>query len=184
MLQCTMESGMIEAVREIRVPRGRDSLKTQEVKMQDEMARQARDVLTAVTKSEVPAEVQAFAQESVAKARDAYTKWNAGAEKGAKALEELIHLAQSSAKSVGEQALGNVHANTDAAFDAAGQLARARTLQEAVQLQAKFVQTKMGIAGAQGKALFELTLKIAKEVADGLIAIAASTAGDFKKSIA
>lgn len=63
-------------------------------------------------------------------------------------------------------------------------MARARTLQEAVQLQAKFVQTQMGIASAQGKALFELTLKIAKEAADGLFAIAASTAGDFKKSIA
>ena len=101
--------------------------------MQDEMVRQARDVLTAVTKSEVPAEVQALAQESVAKARDAYTKWNAGAEKSAKALEELIHLAQSSAKSVGEQALGNVLANTEAAFDAAGKLTRTRTLQWALR---------------------------------------------------
>ena len=152
--------------------------------MQDQLVRQARDVLTAVAKSEVPAEVQVLAQESVAKARDAFAKWNAGAEKGARALEELIHLAQSGTKSVGEQALGNVLANTEAAFDAAGKLTRTRTLQEAVQLQAEFVRTQMGIAGAQGKALFELTLKVAKEAADGLIAIATSTAGDFKKSIA
>ena len=152
--------------------------------MQAQMVRQARDVLTAVAKSEVPAEVQVLAQESVAKARGAYAKWNAGAEKGARALEELIHLAQSGTKSVGEQALGNVLANTEAAFDAAGQLARTRTLQEAVQLQAELVQTQMGIAGAQGKALFELTLKVAKETADGLVAITTSAVGDFKKSIA
>ena len=148
--------------------------------MQDQMVRQARDVLTAVAKSEVPAEVQALAQESVAKARDAYTKWNAGTEKSATALQELIHLAQSSAK----QALGNVLANTEAAFDAAGQLARARTLQEAVQLQAEFVQTQMGVAGGQGKALFELTLKVAKEAADGLTAITTSTVGNFHKAVA
>ena len=152
--------------------------------MQDQMVRQARDVLTAVAKSEVPAEVQVLAQESVAKARDAYTKWNAGAEKSATALQELIHLAQSSAKSVGERALGNVLANTEAAFDAAGQLARARTLQEAVQLQAEFVQTQMGVAGGQGKALFELTLKVAKEAADGLTAITTSTVGNFNKAVA
>ena len=42
----------------------------------------------------------------------------------------------------------------------------------------------MGIAGAQGKALFELTLKVAKETADGLVAITTSAVGDFKKSIA
>ena len=120
----------------------------------------------------------------MAKARDAYAKWNAGAEKGARALEELIYLAQSGTKSVGEQALGNVIANTEAAFDAGGELTRTRTLQEAVQLQAEFVGTEMGIAGAQGKALFELTLKVAKETADGLVAITTSAVGDFKKSIA
>ena len=152
--------------------------------MQDQMVQQARDVLTAVAKSEVPAEMQVLAQDSVAKARDAYAKWNAGAEKGARALEELIHLAQAGTKSVGDKALGNVLVNTEAAFDAADRLARAKTLQEAVQLQADFVQTQLGIAGAQGKALFELTLKVAKTTADGLVAITASAVGDFKKSIA
>jgi hypothetical protein len=184
MLQCTKASGTIEAVRVDIVPRGRDSLKTQEVKMQDQIARQARDVLTAVARSGVPAEVQVLAQESVAKARDAYSKWNAGAEKGAKALEELIHLAQSSTKSVGEKALSNVLANTEAAFDAAAQLARARTLQEAVQLQAKFAQTQMDIVGAQGQAFFELTLNVAKEAADGLTAITTNTVGDFNRAVA
>jgi phasin len=144
----------------------------------------ARQVLAAAAKTEVPAEVRAFAQESVGKAREAYARWAIGAEKGSKAIEDAIRLAQLGVMTVGEKALGNALANTEAAFDAAGELARAKTLQEAAQLQAKFLQMQMNSVGEQGKALFELSLNFAKEAADALTAIASSTAGDLKAAVA
>ena len=85
---------------------------------------------------------------------------------------------------VGEKAGGNALANTEAEFDAADELARVKTLQEAAQLQAKFLQTQMNAVGEQGKALFELSLNFAEEAADALTAIASSTAGDLKAVVA
>jgi len=152
--------------------------------MHEQLAQQARNVLVAAGTTEVPAEVRALAQESVGRAREAYARWVIGAEKGAKALEDVIGLARSSAKTVGEKAIANALANTEAAFNAADQLARARTLQEAAQLQVAFVQTQMETVGEQGKALFELSLGVAKNAADALTAITSSVDSDLKKVLA
>ena len=85
------------------------------------------------------------------------------------------------AKTVGEKAIGNALTNAEAALDAADQLARARTLQEAAQLQATFAQKQMEAVGEQGKALFELSLKVTKEAAEALTAIASGAAGDPRR---
>ena len=66
--------------------------------MHVEITRQVRDTVAVAAKTEVPAQVRAVGQESVAKARGACAKLNAVAEKGAKALEDVILIAQSSAK--------------------------------------------------------------------------------------
>jgi hypothetical protein len=149
--------------------------------MNEQITRQAQDMLAAVVKTEVPAEVRTMAQESVAKAREAYGKWTNAAQAGAKALEEMMVTTQSGAKTVGETVLGHAVANTEAAFDAARGLARARTLPEAAQLQVKFVQEQLAIVGEQGKGLLELTAKVAKETTDALTAIATRAAEDLKK---
>ena len=54
--------------------------------MHEEITRQVRDMVAAAAKTEVPAQVRAVGQESVAKAREACAKLNAVAEKGAKAF--------------------------------------------------------------------------------------------------
>lgn len=149
--------------------------------MNEQIARQAQDMLAAAAKTEVPAEVRALAQESLAKAREAFDKWNAGARQGAQALEEVVAAAQTGARTIGNKALGNTLINIDAAFEAAEGLARARTLPQAAQLQARFVQDQLADASTQGKELFELSVKVAKETADTLTAIATKAFEDLKK---
>ncbi len=149
--------------------------------MTEHIARQAQDMLAAAAKTEVPAEVRAFAQESVAKTREAFDKWNVGARQSTRVLEEVLLAARTGVKTIGEKALGNALANTEAAFDAAEGVARARTVPEAAQLQARFVQERLAALNAQGKALFELSIRVAKETTDTLAAIATEAElGDLK----
>ncbi len=150
--------------------------------MNEHIARQAQEMLAAAAKTEVPTEVRALAQETVAKAREAYCKWSSGARQGARALEEVMLAAQTGVRIIGAKAFGSAQANTEAAFEAAVELARARTLTEAAQLQAKFVQNQLAAVSDQGKELFELSVKVAKETADTLTVIATKAVDDLKKA--
>src|SRR5471032_529471 len=138
----------------------------QENKMDEEITRQVRDMVAAAAKTEVPAQVRAVGQGNVAKAREACAKLNAVAEKGAKVLEDVILIAQSSAKTVARKIADDAVANTKSALDAAEQLVESKTLPEAARLQARFLQTQITVLGEQGNALIELSLKVAKEAAD------------------
>ncbi len=152
--------------------------------MHEEIARQIRDMMAAVAKTEIPAQVRATGQEGIAKAREACGRWNAAVEKGAKALEDVIAAAQSNAKTVARRIADDTLANTSSALDAAEQLVDAKTLPEVAQLQAKFVQTQVNIIGEQSKALIELSLKAAKETADAWMKAATATLGDLKTAAA
>ena len=93
--------------------------------MNDDFTRQAQDMLTAAKDGRIPENVQAFAEDSVAKTRDAYSKMSSAAMEGAHVAEEVMLTAQASAKSFGEKILLNASANAEAIFDAAQAMARA-----------------------------------------------------------
>ena len=69
----------------------------------------------------------------------------------------------------------NANANTEALFDAAQAIARAKTLPEAARLQADFVQQQTAAASAQTKEFFELSSKVAKQTFETMNAAAAKT---------
>lgn len=122
--------------------------------MNEQITRQAQEMLAVILLTEVPAEVRTLAQDGVTKAREAYAKWIAATQAGTSVLEDIMVATQSGAKSVGEKVIAITVANTEAAFDAAQGLARARTLPEAAQLQAKFVQEQLTVVSepSQGPA--------------------------------
>ena len=67
------------------------------------------------------------------------------------------------AKTLTESTLQNFVANTEARFDAAQAMVRAKDVAEVAQLQAKFVQTQMTKAGEQSKELYELASKLMQQ---------------------
>jgi hypothetical protein len=152
------------------------------IDMHEHITRQTQAFLADVTNTKVPAEVQALAQDGVAKAREAFATWTAAALNGTRAADEVMLAGRSGAKAFGDKVLNNAHAAAEAAFDAAQALARAKTIPEAVQLQTKFVQEQLAMASQQGKALFELSAKTAQETTDTLTAIATKSAGDLQKA--
>jgi hypothetical protein len=119
--------------------------------MNDYMKRQAEEFLNAAKAVQMPENVQAFAQESVAKTREAYDKLSGAAKDQAKVAEDMLSATQAGAKAIGTKVLDNVAMNAEAAFDAAEAIVKARTLPEAARLQAEFMQKQFAAAGAQTK---------------------------------
>jgi hypothetical protein len=150
--------------------------------MNESFARQAREMFGDAKDARIPDNVQAFAAQSVAKTRDGYQKINSVAKDGVKVVEEVVLKAQAGVKALGEKVISNANANTNAAFDAAQAIARARTLPEVACLQADFMQQQFAVANAQTHELFELSAKIAKQTLETVNAAAARTFEQLRKT--
>ena len=150
--------------------------------MNEQFTRQAQEMLNAAKDVRIPENVQAFAEESVAKTREAYNKMNATAKDSAKLLEEMMLTAHAGAKALGEKVLSNTSANTEAAFDAAQAMARCRSIPEAARLQADFMQQQLAVASAQTKELLELSAKVARQTFDSVNTATAKAFEQAKKT--
>ena len=109
--------------------------------MTTQYERQAAAILKASQLCHLPEHVQAAAHNALVQTRDAAVKSIA-----------LV-------KTLAEKALNDTLANTEAVFDAAQAIARAKDMNEAAQLQAKFLQTLFAKASEQGKEFYELWAK-------------------------
>lgn len=150
--------------------------------MNEQFTRQAQDFLAAAKDARIPENVQAFAEESVAKTREAYNKLSAVAKDNVKVLEEVMLATHAGAKAIGEKVLQNSVVNTEAAFDAAQAIARAKTFPEAVRLQANFVQQQLAVASSQTKELYELSTKVAKQTFETINVAATKGFEQLKKA--
>lgn len=132
-------------------------------KQVQDFTRQAQEMFTAGKDAKVPENFSAFAEDAVAKSREAYQKIAAIAKDNAKVAEDVVLTSQAGAKSIGEKLVANTLANTEAAFEAAQAIARARTFPEIARLQANYWQQQFAVAGTQTKEIFELSSKVAKQ---------------------
>jgi phasin len=140
--------------------------------MKNDFQTQTEDFFRTAADARVPESVQHFAEDSVAKTREAYAKMTVAAQETHKALSEVAGVATTSAKALGEKVLANVAANTEAAFDAAEAIARARSVPEALRLQQSFVQSQMAKAGEQTREFFELSTKLTQQTFASFNAVA------------
>jgi hypothetical protein len=148
--------------------------------MTDQYTRQAQEMLAAAKEARIPENVQAFAEDSVAKSREAYDKMSAATKDGVKAMQEIMIAAQAGAQSFGDKMLMNATANTEAAFDAAEAMAKAKTLPEFARLQATYMQQQLAAASNQTKEFFELTNKIGRQTLESMNAAATKTFEQMK----
>ena len=149
--------------------------------MQDFIKRQTEEFMNAAKMGQMPENLQAFAQESVAKTREAYDKMSTVAKDQAKAAEEFLLATQAGAKAIGTRVLDNTATNTDAVFEAAQAIAKARSLPEAARLQAEFMQKQFAAAGEQTKELFELSSRVAQQAFQSANQAAAKSFEQIKK---
>jgi hypothetical protein len=131
--------------------------------MNDHIKRTAEEFMNAAKAAKIPENIQALAQEGVAKSQEAFETLTAAAKDQAKAAEEFALATQAGFKSIGAKMFDNTAANAEAAFDAARAMASATSVTEALRIQAEFVQRQFAVAGAQTKELFELSSRFAKQ---------------------
>jgi len=113
--------------------------------MTTQYERQADAILMASQLGQLPQNVQAIAHGGLARTREATLKSIA-----------LV-------KTLAAKAFDNTLANTEAAFDAAHAIARAKDMNEAAQLHAKFLQAQFAKTGEQGKEFYELSAKLTQQ---------------------
>lgn len=148
----------------------------------NDFSRQTQEFFSAAKDARIPEQVQAIAEDSVAKARETYGKFSTVAKDGVKVLEEVLDTAQAGAKTIGDKVLKNTETNTEAVFEAAQAIARAKTFPELIRLQTAFVQQQFTAAGAQSKELFELSTKVAQQTFESLNTAASKTFEQIKKA--
>ena len=131
--------------------------------MKNDFNAQADEFLRSAADVKVPESVQHFAEDSVAKTREAYAKMTVAAQETQKAMAEVAGTATLSAKTLGEKMMANYAANTEAAFDAAEAIAKSRSVPEAIKLQTNFFQQQMAKSSEQTREFFELTAKLTQQ---------------------
>lgn len=146
-----------------------------------DFTKQAQDMFSAGKDAKIPENMSAFAEDAVAKSREVYNKVTAATKDQAKVVEDVMLTAQAGAKSIGEKIMSNTIANTEAAFDAAQAIAKAKTLPEFARLQANYWQQQFAAAGAQSKELLELSSKVAKQTFETVGSAASKSFEQIKK---
>ncbi|MAI46625.1 MAG: phasin [Hyphomicrobiaceae bacterium TMED74] len=149
--------------------------------MNEQFTRQAQDMFNVAKDARIPENFQNMAEDGVAKSREMYNKLNSVARENVNTVEEAMLAAHAGTKAIGEKVMTNASANTEAMFEVAQAVAKAKTVPEATRLQADFVQQQAAAMSAQTKELFDLSSKVAKQTFESFNAAAAKSFEQMKK---
>jgi phasin len=117
-------------------------------------------------KVEMPAAFREFAERGVAQAKDTYEKMKAAAEEATDVLETTYSTATKGASDYGLKVIEVARANTNAAFDFAGEIMAAKTLSEVVELTSAHARKQFETLTQQSKDLSALAQKVATDTAE------------------
>jgi len=117
-------------------------------------------------KVEMPAAFREMAERGVAQAKDTYEKMKAAAEEATDVLETTYSTATKGASDYGLKVIEVARANTNAAFDFAGEVMAAKSLSEVVELTSAHARKQFEALTAQSKELGALAQKVATETAE------------------
>ena len=113
-----------------------------------------------------PEDVQAIAQQGVAASRDLYVKTATAAQDGAKIVTEIADTAWGSVKMLNEKIAQNLAANVEAAFDAAQEIASAKSLPEIARLQGEFARKLGAQAVEQTREFLDLSTRATQHLVE------------------
>jgi phasin len=117
-------------------------------------------------KVEMPAAFREMAERGVAQAKDTYEKMKAAAEEATDVLETTYSTATKGASDYGLKVIEVARANTNAAFDFAGEIMAAKTLSEVVELTSAHARKQFEALTEQSKELSALAQKVATDTAE------------------
>ena len=113
----------------------------------------------AIPSFEIPSAWREAAEKGTTQARDAYARFKAAAEAGTEITEAALSTARDNAAIVGLKAIEATKTNADATFSFLKDLFGAKSIAEAVELQATFARRQFDTLSAQAKEFGDLTQK-------------------------
>ncbi|HEX5509612.1 MAG TPA: phasin family protein [Pseudolabrys sp.] len=114
---------------------------------------------------EIPSEMRAFAEKSVAQAKQAFDGFVSAAQQAVSAAENQATAARSGAKEIGELAMRYTERNIATSFDFAQKLLRAKGSDEVLSLHGEYVKEQMAALSEQAKELGQRSVKMAGKTA-------------------
>ena len=129
-------------------------------------------------KFEVPAAFREFAEKGATQARDNWERMKTATEEATDLIEGSYATASKGMVDYGLKLIEAHRANTNAAFDLAGQLMGVKSISEAVELSTAHARKQFEAMGEQTKELATLAQKVATETSQP---IKESVASAFKK---
>ena len=116
-----------------------------------------------IPKMEIPAAFRELAEKSVSQAKETYEKMKSAAEEATDVLEDTYAAATKGASDYGLKVIEVARANTNAAFDFAGQLMTVKSLSEMVELSTAHTRKQFEALTAQSKELAAIAQKVAAD---------------------
>lgn len=117
-------------------------------------------------KFEVPDQMREVAEKSVDQAQTAFAQFMEATNKAMDNFEGSTSAMQAGATNLGRQTLSFAEANVAATLEFARRMARAKDLEEMMQLQSQFMHGQMTSLGDHTRALTETASKIAADAAE------------------
>jgi phasin len=114
---------------------------------------------------EIPADMQKFAEQSMAQARKAFDTFVSATHQAMSDMEGRARLARSGVMDVGGRAMSYAERNMAASFEFAQNLVRAKSPEDVLRLQTEYVKAQIAALNEQTKELAEAAAKVAKETA-------------------
>jgi phasin len=112
---------------------------------------------------EVPTQVREMAEKGVEQARKAFDEFVSAASDAAAKVEGSAETMRSGAVDLNKKALSAAEEGMTASFDLAANMVKAKDLQEALELQTKFVQSQMQRFGEIAREMGEAATKTAAD---------------------
>lgn len=110
---------------------------------------------------EVPAEMRAFAERSVAQAKQAFDGFISAAQQAADRVHDSTSSAQAGARDMARVAMGFAERNVVSSFEFAQRLVHARDASEVMRLHADYVKQQMDALAEQVRELGQRTARMA-----------------------
>lgn len=114
---------------------------------------------------EIPPEMRRYAETTVDQARKAFEDFMASAQKTVTTVDAQAKKAKDGVVDLNEQLLSAAEDNVAAAFQLAQRLVQSKSVQEALEVQAKYLQDRMAVMAEQARHVGEATAKAAGDAA-------------------
>ena len=132
---------------------------------------------------EIPGAMRDLAEKSIGQARQAFDSFISTARRTAETTQKTTELARTSAQDVGAQTFQAAEQNVHATLDFAQKLIQAKSLQEAMQLQAEFTRSQFAAVQAQAKEFGSITQGAMKEGSEQFRNAAQDAADQSRRSM-